>query len=199
MPKSEVFLIRHGETEWSMNGRHTGVSDIPLTENGRWVAQQWQPLAARRDFALVLTSPLSRARETCELAGLGAHAQVDGDLMEWNYGTYEGLTPEQIRARQPGWMIFRDGCPGGESPAQIAARTDRVIARIHAVTGNVALFAHGHILRVLAARWLALPPSGGAHFLLDTATLCVLSSYHGVAAVKRWNAPLISSSSSPPK
>jgi broad specificity phosphatase PhoE len=139
----------------------------------------------------VLTSPLRRARETCELVGLGERAEADPDLTEWDYGAYEGLTPQEIRARQPEWMIFRDGAPGGESPAQIGARVDRVIAKVRARAGNVALFAHGHVLRVLGARWLGLPPSAGSQFLLDTATVCVLSSYHGVPAVKRWNAPLL--------
>ena len=191
MAAQEVFLIRHGETEWSLNGRHTGLSDIPLTENGRRVARLWQPYAAAKTFALVLSSPLQRAKQTCELAGLGAQMQLETDLSEWDYGDYEGLTPQQIRARQPAWLIFRDGCPGGESPAQVAARIDRVIARIHATTGDVAVFAHGHLLRTFGARWLDLPPSAGSHFLLETATLCALSSYHGVAAVKRWNAPLM--------
>jgi probable phosphoglycerate mutase len=192
MPVQEVFLVRHGETEWSLNGRHTGVSDIPLTENGRRVARRWQPFAAARTLDLVLTSPLQRAHETCELAGLGGRAETDPDLMEWDYGEYEGLTPKEIRARQPEWMVFRDGCPGGESPEQIGARVDRVIAKVRARAGDVALFAHGHVLRVLGARWLGLPASAGSHFLLDTATLCVLSSYHGVPAMKRWNAPLLS-------
>jgi probable phosphoglycerate mutase len=192
MPVQEVFLVRHGETEWSVTGRHTGVSDIPLTENGRRVARRWQPFAAARTLDLVLTSPLQRAHETCELAGLGGRAETDPDLMEWDYGEYEGLTPKEIRARQPEWMVFRDGCPGGESPEQIGARVDRVIAKVRARAGDVALFAHGHVLRVLGARWLGLPASAGSHFLLDTATLCVLSSYHGVPAMKRWNAPLLS-------
>jgi len=190
MSAQELFLIRHGETEWSLNGRHTGVSDIPLTENGRQVARQWRPFAVTKTFALVLTSPLRRARETCELAGLGEHAALDPDLTEWDYGAYEGLTPQEIRAQRPEWMIFKDGCPDGESPVQIGARVDRVIAKVRAVPGDVVLFAHGHVLRVLAARWLGLAASGGSHFLLETATLCVLSSYHGVPAVKRWNAPL---------
>ena len=191
MAAQEVFLIRHGETEWSLNGRHTGRSDIPLTENGRQVARLWQPYAAVRKFALVLSSPLQRARQTCELAGLDAQAQIDDDLREWNYGDYEGLTPQQIRNAQPEWLLFRDGCPGGESPEQVGARVDRVIARIRGVQGDVAVFAHGHLQRVFAARWLGLPAPAGSHFLLETATLCVLSSYHGVPALKRWNAPLV--------
>jgi probable phosphoglycerate mutase len=189
----EVYLIRHGETEWSLSGQHTGISDIPLTENGRRVARQWRPYADAKTLALVLTSPLQRARETCELAGLSEQAQIDQDLTEWNYGAYEGLTPKEIRAQQPHWMIFRDGCPGGESAAQVGARVDRVITKIRAVQGHAAVFAHGHVLRVFGARWVGLDASGGAHFLLDTATLCVLSSYHGVPAVKRWNAPLMPS------
>ncbi|HXW74922.1 MAG TPA: histidine phosphatase family protein [Steroidobacteraceae bacterium] len=192
MPSQQIYLIRHGETEWSLNGRHTGASDIPLTEKGRQVARRWQPFAAERTFALVLTSPLGRARETCVLAGLGERAEIDPDLREWDYGAYEGLTPQQIRAQQPGWMIFRDGCPSGESPQQVGTRVDRVIARMRGATGDVAAFAHGHVLRVLGARWLGLPPSAGSHFLLDTATVCVLSAYHGVPAIRRWNAPLVS-------
>jgi probable phosphoglycerate mutase len=186
----QVLLVRHGETEWSLNGRHTGTSDIPLTENGRTVAAQWRPILARKTFELVLTSPLQRARVTCALAGLGDRSTVDPDLVEWDYGAYEGLTPQQIRADRPDWLIFRDGCPEGESPQQVGARVDRVIARAREVTGDVALFAHGHVLRVLAARWLGLEPQGGSHFLLDTATACVLSSYHGIPAIRRWNAPL---------
>jgi broad specificity phosphatase PhoE len=186
-----AFLVRHGETEWSVSGQHTGVTDIPLTENGRKVARRLEPLLAKATFALVLTSPLHRARQTCELAGLGDCAEVDADLMEWNYGEYEGLTPKQIRAKAPGWMIFSDGCPGGESPAQVGARLDRVIARIRSVEGDIALFGHGHVFRVLAARWIGLPATAGGHFLLDTATVSVLSHYKGIPAVKRWNAPLV--------
>jgi probable phosphoglycerate mutase len=133
-------------------------------------------------------SPLCRARETCALAGLGASASVDADLREWNYGEYEGLTPEQIEERAPDWLVFRDGCPGGESPEEVGARVDRVIGKTRAVAGDVALFAHGHILRVFAARWIGLPVSGGAHFLLDTAGLSVLGFYHGVGAIEQWNA-----------
>jgi probable phosphoglycerate mutase len=186
-----VCLIRHGETEWSLSGQHTGVTDIPLTENGRKVAKLLAPVLAKESFALVLTSPLWRARETCELAGLGERAEIDHDLIEWNYGEYEGLTPKQIHGRAPGWMLFSDGCPGGEAPEQVGARVDRVITRARAVDGHVALFAHGHIFRVFAARWLGLPANAGCHFLLDTATLSVLSYYRGIPAVKRWNAPLV--------
>jgi broad specificity phosphatase PhoE len=191
MPIQQVYLVRHGETEWSLSGQHTGITDIPLTENGRRVAQRLEPVLAKEPFVLVLTSPLQRARKTCELAGLGERAEIDRDLMEWNYGEYEGLTPRQIRAKSPGWMLFSDGCPGGESPEQIGARVDRVIARVRAVEGHVALFAHGHVLRVFAARWLGLPPTAGCHFLLDTATLNILSYYRNIPAVKRWNAMLM--------
>jgi len=184
-----IYLARHGETAWSKSGQHTGTTDIPLTEHGREVARQLRPLLAGETFALVSSSPLRRARETCMLAGLGDRAVVDPDLVEWNYGEYEGLTPAQIFARRPGWMIFRDGCPGGESPAEIGARVDRVIARIREVEGNVALFAHGHVFRVLAARWIDLPVEAGRHFLLDTATLNVLGYYRDSPAVRIWNAP----------
>jgi broad specificity phosphatase PhoE len=186
----QVFLFRHGETQWSLDGRHTGISDIPLTDNGRRVARRIEPLLASQRLVLVLCSPLLRARETCELAGVGARAELDRDLVEWNYGDYEGLTPAQIRADAPAWMIFRDGCPGGENAEQVGRRADRVIARARATDGDVALFAHGHVLRVLAARWIGLPPEAGVHFLLDTATLSTLSDYHGVPALGRWNALL---------
>ena len=186
----KTYLLRHGETEWSLNGRHTGVTDIPLTENGRRIARLLQPILAREKFAMVLTSPLQRARETCELAGLGSLATVDRDLMEWNYGKYEGLTTEQIRQTNPNWSVFRDGCPGGESPLEIGARADRIVAKVRAADGDVALFAHGHILRVLAARWINLPAGYGEHFLLDTATLNVLGYYRESPAFKIWNAPL---------
>jgi len=190
-PLQQIYLVRHGETEWSLSGQHTGITDIPLTEKGRSVAKLFEPFAAKVSLALVLTSPLERARTTCELAGLGEQAEVDPDLMEWNYGEYEGLTTQQIHAKSPEWMLFRDGCPGGESPEQMTIRVDRLITRVRATEGNVALFAHGHILRVLAARWIGFPVMAGCHFMLDTATLSVLSYYRGIPAVKRWNAPLL--------
>jgi probable phosphoglycerate mutase len=186
----EIHVVRHGETEWSRSGQHTGVTDIPLTEHGRAVARRLQPILAKESFSLVLASPLSRARETCALAGLGDRATVEPDLMEWNYGEYEGLTPRQIHAKRPGWMIFRDGCPGGETPEQVGTRADRVIARVRAAPGDVALFAHGHIFRVLVARWIGLAATAGQHFLLDTATLNVLGYYRDSPAVKVWNAPI---------
>ena len=186
-----VFAIRHGETAWSLNGQHTGATDIPLTNNGRRLAERMRPVLAREAFALVLCSPMQRARETCELAGLGDSAVIEPDLMEWNYGEYEGLTPKQIYETAPGWLIFRDGCPGGESPEQVGARVDRIIARARSVEGDAALFAHGHVLRVLAARWTGMPAGAGQHFLLDTGTPCVLGYYRDVPAVKVWNGPLI--------
>jgi len=185
-----TFCIRHGETEWSLNGRHTGTTDIPLTENGRRLAHALRPVLAKESFAAVYVSPMQRARETCALAGLGDRADVDPDLVEWNYGAFEGLTPAEIERIQPGWLIFRDGCPGGESPEQVGQRVDRVIDRVRAAEGDTALFAHGHVLRVLAARWVELPPQGGEHFLLDTGTLCVLANYHKEPAIKVWNGPL---------
>ena len=186
----KVFAIRHGETEWSLNGRHTGATDIPLTENGRRMAERMRPALGKRVFSLVLVSPLQRARETCALAGLGDRAIVDQDLMEWGYGEYEGLTPKEIRKIRPGWLIFRDGCRGGETPEQVGERVDRVIARARATDGDVALFAHGHVLRVLVARWIGLAASAGQHFMLNTGTLSVLGDYHGSPAVQIWNGPL---------
>jgi broad specificity phosphatase PhoE len=188
--EQRVYLLRHGETEWSLNGRHTGVTDVPLTENGRIAARRLEPILAKETFALILSSPLRRARETCELAGLGKQANVEPDLIEWNYGEYEGLKTEQIRLTRPGWSVFRDGCPGGETPEQVASRADRIIVKVRDTEGNVALFAHGHILRVLAARWIHLSASYGEHFLLDTATLNVLGYYRESPAFKIWNAPL---------
>jgi probable phosphoglycerate mutase len=188
----DVFAIRHGETAWSLSGQHTGATDIPLTENGRRLAKRMSPVLTEQKFALVLVSPLQRARDTCALAGLGDSALVEPDLIEWNYGKYEGLTPKEIQAAAPGWLIFRDGCPGGEGPGQVGTRADRVIARARTAEGNVALFAHGHILRVLAARWLGLPATAGQHFLLDTGTLSVLSDYHAIPAVRIWNGAFVS-------
>jgi probable phosphoglycerate mutase len=161
-----------------------------LTDNGRRQAERMRPALAKQSFVLVLVSPLQRARETCALAGLGEAAAVDPDLLEWNYGEYEGLTPRQIQEKAPNWLIFRDGCPGGETPEQVGARVDMVIARARAAGGNVALFAHGHVLRVLGARWIGLPPQAAQHFLLNTGTLSVLASYHDLPAVRIWNGHL---------
>jgi broad specificity phosphatase PhoE len=190
MPIQQVYLVRHDETEWSLSKQHTGRTDIPLTENGRRVALLLRPVLTSKTFALVLTSPLRRAHETCDLAGLGENAEIDCDLVEWNYGEYEGLTPKQIHTSRPGWLIFNDGCPGGENPEDVATRVDRIIARVRSIEGNVALFSHGHLLRMFAARWLGLPPAGGCHFLLGPATLSVVGYYRGIPAVKQWNAGL---------
>ena len=186
----QIFAIRHGETAWSLSGQHTGTTDLPLTENGRLLATKLRAVLAGQSFAAVFVSPMQRARDTCALAGLASTARVDGDLGEWNYGAYEGLTLAQIRENAPGWIVFRDGCPGGESPAQVGARVDRIISRARAVRGDVALFAHGHVLRVLVARWIGLPPAAGVNFLLDTGSFCVLGHYGDIPAVKTWNAPL---------
>jgi probable phosphoglycerate mutase len=162
--------IRHGETAWSLSVQQTGATDIPRTENGRRLAERLRPTHAREALALVLCSPMQRARGTGALAGLGAAAVVEPDLAEWNYGAYEGLTPNQIHQMALGWLMFCDGCPGGEKPEQVGARADRVITRARAAEGYVALFARGHVLRVLAARWIELPTGAGQHFLLDTVT-----------------------------
>jgi broad specificity phosphatase PhoE len=182
-----LFAIRHGETAWSLSRQHTGRTDIPLTDNGRRIAERLRPVLAKKAFALVLVSPMQRARETCDLAGLGDGAVIDHDLGEWNYGQYEGLTPQQINEVAPGWLIFRDGCPGGEAPEDVGDRVDRVIARVQAVDGDCALFAHGHVLRVLGARWLGLPPGAGQHFALSTGAVSVLGYYHEIPAVRIWN------------
>ena len=186
-----LFAIRHGETAWTLSGQHTGVTDLPLTDNGRRLADQMRPVLAKETFELVLVSPLQRARETCERAGLGRKAIIEHDLIEWNYGKYEGLTSKQIRETAPGWLIFRNGCPDGEAPEQVGERVDRIITRTRAVEGDVALFAHGHVLRVLVARWLGLPVSAGQHFMLDTGTLSVLGRYNETPVVRIWNGPLL--------
>lgn len=183
----EVLVVRHAETAWSLSGQHTGRTDLPLTERGREKAKQLAPLLSGLDFALVLASPLQRARDTCALAGLEGRMQIDADLMEWDYGDYEGMTSEEIHRSAPDWRIFRDGCPGGESPEQVAARVDRVIERVRAADGGVALFAHGHVLRILVARWIGLSPAHGSHFLLETCTLNVLAHYQGAPALRCWN------------
>ena len=186
-----VYLIRHAETEWSRSGRHTGTTDLPLTDAGRQRARALEPLLAHANLVLVLSSPLRRARQTSALAGFGERAVIDADLAEWNYGEYEGMTIEQIHEKAPGWVVFRDGSPGGESPAQVGARVDRVIERIQSAAGDVALFGHGHVLRVLAARWLSLPVHAGSRFLLDTGTLSALGHYRGIPALEQWNSPLM--------
>jgi broad specificity phosphatase PhoE len=181
----EVVLVRHGETEWSASGRHTGRTDIPLTERGRAQGGALGAALAGRRFARVLTSPLSRAAETCRLAGL--RGVVDQDLQEWDYGDHEGRTTPEIRQEDPGWTVWRGPVPGGERLGEVAARSDRVIERIVAAGGDVAVFSHGHFLRVLTARWLELPAVEGRRFALDTATLSVLGTEREVRAVLRWN------------
>lgn len=185
-----VFLLRHGQTEWSESGQHTGCSDIPLTPEGEANATRLAPVLAQENFKLVLSSPLQRAVRTCELAGLGDRREDEPDLVEWDYGEYEGLTTAEIRKHDPGWTVFCHPTPGGETAAQIGARLDRVVARVRAVDGDAALFGHGHALRVFAARWLDLPPEDGRHFMLGTATVCVMSYEHNAPAVLRWNAPI---------
>jgi len=188
-PLQIVYLARHGETAWSLSGQHTGLTDLPLTDNGKDNAVRLGQRLKGLTFAKVFTSPLQRASLTSKLAGFGDVAEVDPDLLEWNYGEYEGLTSKQIYAQRPGWELFRDGCPGGESPDQIAARADRVISRVRAVNGNVLLFSSGHFLRVLGARWLGLPALGGGYFLLSTASLSLLGYEHNLSepAVRLWN------------
>jgi broad specificity phosphatase PhoE len=184
---SELLLARHGETEWSLNGRHTGTTDIPLTENGRLRAHDLAPRLEGRAFALVLTSPMQRAIETCKLAGLGEEAQIRGDLHEWDYGDYEGITTAQIHERNPDWTLWRDGCPGGEAAADVGARADRLIAEARAADGDVIFFGHGHMLRVVGARWVDLPPRDGGLLGLSTGSLCTLGYEHDVPILMRWN------------
>ncbi len=184
-----VYLARHGETAWSLSGQHTGLTDLPLTERGQRNAVNLGVRLQGRAFARVFTSPLQRASVTCQLAGFGDMAEVDPNLVEWDYGEYEGLRRAEIQAKRPDWDIFRDGCPGGESPAQVVARADRVVSRVRAIERNVLLFSSGHFLRVFAARWLALESTGGQYFLLGTASLSALSYEHDVAhpVVQMWN------------
>jgi probable phosphoglycerate mutase len=184
-----VVLVRHGETEWSRDGRHTGRTDIPLTAQGRRQAEALRAPLHPWQFALVLSSPLQRALETCRLAGYGTNAQVRPELMEWDYGRYEGRTSRQILAENPGWSLWRDGGPDGETPADVGRRVDRVIREVRQTTGDVLIFAHGHVLRVLTARWLDEPPEGGRHYALQTATLSVLSYEHQDPVISRWNLP----------
>ncbi|HVV74777.1 MAG TPA: histidine phosphatase family protein [Mycobacteriales bacterium] len=187
MTNARLWLVRHGETEWSASGRHTGSTDIPLTSAGREAASGLTGALSGCAFSLVLTSPLSRARDTCALAGLGDHAVVDEDLREWDYGDYEGLTTAQIREQRPSWTVFADGCPGGESPDDVARRTDRVVARARDAEGDVIAFSHGHLLRVLAARWVGLPPQAGAHLALATASVSVLGWEREAPVITSWD------------
>jgi broad specificity phosphatase PhoE len=185
----EIYLARHGETAWSISGQHTGLTNIPLTERGERNARSLGERLKGTTFSEVRTSPLHRATRTSELAGFGGQAVPDPDLVEWDYGDYEGRKTVDIRVDNPGWQIFRDGCPGGESVADIAARADRVVDRLRAMEGRVLLFGHGHFFRVLAARWLGLPASEGRLFLLSTASLSILGYEHGPdePVIKLWN------------
>jgi broad specificity phosphatase PhoE len=185
---TQLVLVRHGETEWSRDKKHTGRTDLPLTEQGEEEARAVRPLLADFEFASVLTSPLRRARETCELAGLADRAEPDDNLLEWDYGEYEGRRTAEIHEERPDWVLWRDGCPGGESPADVGARADSFLARVAEQQGDIGVFGHGHMLRVIAARWLELEPSEGARFALGTATLSVLGWEHDWRAFRRWNA-----------
>jgi probable phosphoglycerate mutase len=192
-PQLELWLLRHGATEWAQNGRHTGRTDLPLLPQGETEARALAPVLARQRFAAVLVSPLQRARRTAELAGLGAHARICPDLQEWDYGRYEGITTAEIREQVPGWTVWSHGCPDGESSPQVEARCQRVIALAESLGngGAVALVAHGHILRSLAGTWLGLGPGGGALLNLNTATLSVLGHERERRTVVRWNAPVV--------
>lgn len=183
----QLWLIRHGETEWSKSGAHTGRTDIPLTEVGRQKAEALGKLLGECRFAVVLTSPLERARETCRLAGYGERADVDANLIEWNYGDYEGRTTPQIRSDVPGWSLWDSGVPNGETIDQVAARAQAVISRALQVDGDVALFAHGHILRIMTACWLGLAPVGGSLFALGTASVSTLGYERSTRVITRWN------------
>ncbi|MEO6091713.1 MAG: histidine phosphatase family protein [Novosphingobium sp.] len=185
-----LYLIRHGETEWSRSGLHTGRTDLPLTEHGVVSARLLRRYFADTPFTLVLTSPLQRARETCALAGLDTYARISAGLSEWDYGEYEGRSSDDIHMEAPGWNVFRDGCPGGETPAQVAERADRIIAGALALEGNIALFSHGHFGCALAARWIGLPILEGQHFTLDPASVSVLGPKPGhpqVRVIESWN------------
>jgi probable phosphoglycerate mutase len=185
-----VYLARHGETAWSLTGQHTGLTDLPLTEEGERVALRLGERLKGLNPAKVFTSPLQRARRTCELAGFGAIAEVDSDLVEWNYGEYEGLRTSDILLKRPDWLLFRDGCPGGESPEQVSVRADRVVSRTRAIEGDVLLFSSGHFLRMLAARWIGIETllHAGA-FMLSTASLSALGYEHDLSrpVIRLWN------------
>lgn len=185
-----IYLARHGETAWSLSGQHTGLTDLPLTERGERNARRLGERLQGMNFAKVFTSPLQRAARTCELSGFGAGVEIDRDLLEWNYGEYEGRRTAEILAERPGWQLFRDGCPGGESPDEVGARADRVVSRLRAIRGNVLVFSSGHFLRVLAARWLGLEPGAGRYFLLNTASVGTLAYEHDSLSepvIQLWN------------
>src|SRR5271165_5599948 len=184
-----LYVARHGDTEWSLSGQHTGLIDLPLTASGERHARQLGERLKGLRFAAVFTSPLQRAARTCELAGFGPVAETDPNLVEWNYGQFEGLRLAEILAKRPDWQLFRDGCPAGESPAQVGARADRVVERLRTLQADVLLFSSGHLLRVLAARWLGLDPAGGRYLLLSTASLSVLGYEHDLSepVIRLWN------------
>jgi len=188
-PLPAVYLARHGETAWTVSKQHTGVTDLPLTERGERNARRLGQRLLGMTFARVFTSPLKRARRTCELAGFGREAAVDPDLVEWNYGDYEGKTTTEVRRDRPDWQLFRDGCPHGENAADVGARADRVIERLRAVSGDVLIFSSGHFLRVLGARWLGLDPAWGRCLYLGTAALSILGYEHspGEPVLRLWN------------
>lgn len=188
--KQKIVLIRHGETMWAREGRHTSFTDLPLTEKGREEADLLRKTLQSWQFKQLLSSPLQRARETCKLAGFADGVIVDSDLSEWNYGRFEGLTTDEIQKEMPDWDLFEQGCPEGESPAEVGERVDRVIRKIRAIGGDVALFSHGHLSRVFATRWIDLPVANGHMFVLDTATLNVLGAYHDSPAIVTWNAKI---------
>lgn len=185
----EITLVRHGETEWSLSGRHTGRSDIPLTENGEEAARKVGPRLAGRSFAEIWSSPSQRARNTCRLSGFGERMVVKDDLAEWDYGAYEGVKTKEILAGRPGWQLFRDGCPDGETTADVGARADRIIAELRDLNAPILIFSSSHFLRVLAARWLGLPPDEGARFVLDTTSISILGYEHDLTepVIRRWN------------
>jgi broad specificity phosphatase PhoE len=186
-PTQEVWLVRHAETEWSRSGKHTGRTDVPLTDAGRERAVELGARLGGRTFELVLVSPLERARETARLAGLGDPCQVREDLLEWDYGEYEGITTREIRDSRPDWFLWTDGVPGGETAEEVGARCDRIVEEILGVTGDVAIFAHGHVLRALGARWLEEPVSFGGRLYLTTGSLSVLGFEREVRVVRLWN------------
>jgi broad specificity phosphatase PhoE len=184
-----IYLARHGETAWTVTGQHTGLTNLPLTERGECNAHRLGERLSRVTFARVFTSPLQRARRTCELAGFGPVAEVDDDLVEWDYGEYEGRTRAEILAERPDWQLFRDGCPGGESPLQVAMRADRVMKRIRATEGHALLFSSGHFLRMLATQWIGIDPTFAGYLMLSTASLSALSYENGASqpAICMWN------------
>jgi len=194
----QIYLIRHGETEWSRSGRHTGLTDIPLTDTGREQAAFLTPIFDDVKFVRILSSPLQRALQTAQLAGLGDRVETMPDLLEWNYGDYEGITTKEIHKSVPNWTVWTHPCPNGETIEQVSARADRVVHDLRQAKANVAVFSHGHFLRVLAVRWLELDPHAGKHLLLGTSTLSILSYEHDFPAIKTWNGPLITAACAVP-